>query len=134
MQGLSAFFAPQMNRQAIPNTNYAHFVVNQAATGDYMLNTNSGNRQPRVPSMGSTVMPKYPWIYWLILVMGIVWMRLWTLTGDFQFSRAAVNYIWKLLIFRFVRQRMPLISRLDPQNPPFPWPLQPTILSSCRRC
>jgi len=63
MWGLSAFFArTRMTRQVVSQTpNYAKFIVSQAATGDYQLNTTSGNRQPRQPQGGlNRIQPKYP--------------------------------------------------------------------------
>jgi hypothetical protein len=132
MQGLSAFFArAQITRQAIAGANYAHFTVNQRATGDYMLNTNSGNRQPRVAVNGvNRVLPKYPWNAPVDLANANRLDSLaWTLTGDFQFSRASVNYIWgKFMVEPFVSPTNAFdLARLDPQNPPpAPWTLQPT--------
>jgi len=41
--------------------NYAKFIVSEADAGDYMLNTTSGNHQPRQPIHGvNRMMPKYP--------------------------------------------------------------------------
>src|SRR5439155_17681874 len=48
MQGLSAYFgSARLTGPAVVNA--AQYIVAQAATGDYTLNTKSGNRQPRVP-------------------------------------------------------------------------------------
>jgi hypothetical protein len=50
-------------------------------------------------------------------------------TGDIQFSRAIVNYIWeKFMVQAFVSPSNTFdLARLDPNNPPAaPWTLQPT--------
>ena len=134
MQGLSAFFArTRMARQVVSQTpNYAKFVVSQATTGDYMLNTTSGNRQPRVSLNGvNRIMPKYPWNGGTTVSANA--HRLQALaaavTGDIQFSRAAVNYIWEqFMVEAFVSPSYAFdLARLDPSNPPpAPWTLQPT--------
>jgi hypothetical protein len=131
MQGLSAFFARErMTRQAV--NNYARFIVSETATGDYMLNTNSGNRQPRVPQGGvNRVMPKYPWNGSTTIPANADRIKTLatTLTSDIQFSRAAVNYIWEqFMVEAFVSPSNAFdLARLDPKNPPpAPWKLQPT--------
>ena len=51
------------------------------------------------------------------------------ITGDLQFSRAIVNYIWeKFMVEAFVSPSNTFdLARLDPNNPPpAPWTLQPT--------
>jgi Protein of unknown function (DUF1549)/Protein of unknown function (DUF1553) len=133
MQGLAAFFArTRMTRTPIPQTNYAKWLVSQTATGDYMLNTNSGNRQPRTPVNGSNrVMPKYPWNGAAAIPADANRLQALasTLTSDIQFSRATVNYIWeKFMVEAFVSPSNQFdLARLDPKNPPpAPWTLQPT--------
>ena len=130
MQGFSAYFArARMTRQAV--NNYARFIVSEATTGEYTLNTNSGNRQPRVPVNGvSSIAPKYPFTGATVPPNT---SRLKTLaaslTGDIQFSRAAVNYIWEqFMVEAFVTPSNAFdLARLDPNNPPpAPWTLQPT--------
>jgi uncharacterized protein DUF1549/uncharacterized protein DUF1553 len=131
MQGLSAFFArTRMTRQAVGNA--SKYIVSQVATGDYTLNTNSGNRQPRVP-IGSLTMvrPKYPWNSGKEIAANADRLKTLatTLTGDIQFSRAAVNYIWEqFMVEPFVSPSNAFdLARLDPQNPPpAPWKVQPT--------
>ena len=133
MQGLSAFFArTRMTRDTSTTPNYARFLVSQVATGDYLLNTNSGNRQPRVPVNGSNrVMPKYPWNSTTAIPADANRLQslATTLTSDIQFSRAAVNYIWEeFMVEPFVSPSNAFdLARLDPKNPPpAPWTLQPT--------
>ena len=133
MWGLSAFFArTRMTRQVVSQTPaYATFTVSQAATGDYMLNTNSGNRQPRV-KVGTVdrIMPRYPWNGTDVPADADRLQTLaTTLTNDIQFSRATVNYIWEaLMVEPFVSPSNAFDpARLDPKNPPpAPWTLQPT--------
>jgi hypothetical protein len=51
------------------------------------------------------------------------------ITGDFQFARASVNYIWAELFSRGIVDPPNLFdpARLDPDNPPpDPWTLQPS--------
>jgi hypothetical protein len=133
MQGLSAFFArTRMARQVVSQTNYAKFVVSQTATGDYMLNTNSGNRQPRVPQGDiNRIVPKYPWNGATTIPASANRLQslATTLTSDIQFSRAIVNYIWgEFMVEPFVSPANAFdLARLDPSNPPTaPWTLQPT--------
>jgi hypothetical protein len=134
MQGLSAFFArTRMAREVVSQTpNYAKFTVSQAATGDYMLNTTSGNRQPRIAQSGvNRIMPKYPWNGGATVSANANRLQSLAvaLTSDIQFSRAAVNYIWEqFMVEAFVSPSNAFdLSRLDPQNPPpAPWKLQPT--------
>ena len=131
MQGISAFFArTRMARQAV--NNYAKFVVSQTATGDYMLNTNSGNRQPRTSQGGlGRIMPKYPWNGATAIAADANRLQslATTLTSDIQFARAGVNYIWEeFMVEPFVSPSNAFdLARLDPRNPPpAPWTLQPT--------
>ena len=96
--GMSAFFARTGRRFQAAGTglNYGTYTVTEAASGEYQLNTTSGNRQTRAPINGkNTVDPKY-------LFGGTVntgenrrqgLARL--ITADPQFSRAIVNYLWE---------------------------------------
>ncbi|MBL8229017.1 MAG: DUF1549 domain-containing protein [Bryobacterales bacterium] len=97
---------------------------------DYGLNTTTGNRPARQP-IGTVrvIAPEYPFSggkprsgesYRAALGR--------ELTNDFQFSRAAVNYIWKEFMGKaFVEPANQFdLARLDPDNPPpDPWKLQP---------
>ena len=50
-------------------------------------------------------------------------------TGDFQFARATVNYMWKEFFSRGLVDPVKMfdLARLDPDNPPpAPWTLQPS--------
>src|SRR5579883_1850890 len=106
-------------------------VDNNTSKTDYQLNTTTGNRPPRQP-VGSTkvISPTY------VLTgegpksgegyrqaLGRI------VTGDMQFARAAVNYVWAAFfgvgIVDPPDQFDP--ARLDPNNPPpSPWTLQPS--------
>ena len=132
MWGLSAFFArTRMQRTAVPEATYAKYIVSEATTGDYTLNTTVGNRTARQPQGGlNRVQPRYPFNGEVppankdrrLALADIV-------TNDPQFSRAIVNYIWaEFMVEPFVSPTNGFdLARLDPQNPPpAPWTLQPT--------
>jgi hypothetical protein len=132
MWGLSAFFArTRMQRTTVPEATYAKYIVSEATTGDYTLNTTVGNRTARQPQGGlNRVQPRYPFNGEVpppnkdrrLALADIV-------TNDPQFSRAIVNYIWaEFMVEPFVSPTNGFdLARLDPQNPPpAPWTLQPT--------
>ena len=57
-------------------------------------------------------------------------------TGDFQFARAAVNYIWAQFFGRGIVDPPDTFdpARLDPDNPPpAPWTLQPSNADAAER-
>src|SRR5665213_905899 len=134
--GLSAFMAHTWTHSIAtpkdPNSNatYNYYSLDKYTT-DYALNTTTGNRPPRQP-IGTlkTVTPAYLFggktpnqgeDYRAALARNV--------TGDFQFARAAVNYVWAAFfgvgIVDPPDQFDP--ARLDPNNPPpAPWTLQPT--------
>jgi hypothetical protein len=130
--GMSAFFARvRRQRQVLSQQpNYAKYIVSELTNGEYQLNTDSGNRQPRTPINGvSTVQPKY------ILDGGGVnagenrrQAIARHVTTDIQFARAAVNYIWeKLMVEGLVSPSNTFDpARLDPSAQlPDGWSLQP---------
>ncbi len=105
-------------------------IVDRPRRRPYPLNTDSGNRPPRQPvGQVTNVEPRYPFSggkpgagesYREALAREV--------TGDFQFARAIVNYLWKeffgLALVEPPDQFDP--ARLDPDNPPpEPWTLQP---------
>ena len=134
--GLSAFMAHTWTRSlslpANPDTGatYTYWSLDKYTT-DYALNTTTGNRPPRQP-IGTikTVTPRYLFggqtpaqgqDYRVALAKDI--------TGDFQFARAAVNYIWAYFFGAGIVDPPDQFdpARLDPDNPPAsPWTLQPT--------
>ncbi len=106
-------------------------------TTDYTLNTTTGNRPARVAPAGCkagqpcyTVPPQYILNgaspkpgedYRAALARSI--------TGDFQFARATVNYLWAYFFGRGIVDPPDTFdpARLDPDNPPpDPWTLQPS--------
>ncbi len=110
---------------------------NTNITGDYALNTTSGNRPARTAPAGckagqpcyyvtpayifGTDAPKPGDRYRDALAL--------TVTKDFQFARAAVNYVWAAFFGRGIVDPPNLFdpARLDPDNPPpAPWTLQPS--------
>jgi hypothetical protein len=106
-------------------------------TVDYTLNTTAGNRPARVAPTGCKsgqpcyyVPPQYIFngdspkpgeSYRAALARDI--------TGDFQFARATVNYLWAYYFGRGIVDPPNTFdpARLDPNNPPpDPWALQPS--------
>ena len=118
------------------NIYYWNVVDNPRAT-DYAMNTTTGNRPSRVAPSGCKsgqpcfyVPPQYIFNgdapkpgenYRVALARSV--------TNDFQFARATVNYIWAQLFGRGIVDPPNTFdpARLDPDNPPpEPWTLQPT--------
>lgn len=136
MWGLSAYFArARMQRQVVTQTPLvAKYIVTDVLTGDYPLNTTTGNRTARQPINGvRTITPKNPFTTTpgSNVATGETYRQAIArqITSDPQFSRAAVNYIWeKFMVEAFVSPANTFdLARLDPNNPPpAPWTLQPT--------
>ena len=129
--GMAAYFSRTRMTRPDP-TPGSSWVVQDAATGGYTLNTTSGNRPNRVPVPGqsATVTPTYLFDgdhpgntenYRKALA--------WEVTHDFQFARAAVNYIWTHFFTVGIVDPPDAFdpARLDASNPPpAPWSLQPS--------
>jgi hypothetical protein len=133
---LSSFLShiqPVQTRDSSNNPNYWMF---KALTPDYTLNTTSGNRPARTAPNGCKagqpcyyVAPQYIFNgaaplsstdYRAALARYII--------TDFQFARAAVNYIWSQFFGMGMVDPPDTFdpARLDPNNPPpSPWTLQP---------
>ena len=107
------------------------FNVSDDSRGGYRLNTTTGNKTPRQPEPGEAdlVTPAF------ILGDGGVnagesyraaFAR--HLTSDRQFSRAAVNYLWKELFHLGIVEPVDAfdLNRLDPAKLPVGWTTQPT--------
>jgi len=141
---MAAFWAKtQMPRQGTQFGAYTYAVADNTRAPDYQLNTTTGNKTPRDgtwttpqgltvitpkylssgpdPAAGTRPTPQQGENYRAALARMV--------TGDPQFARATVNYLWQELFtvgivepansFDFARQ--------DPANPPpAPWTLQPT--------
>ena len=102
------------------------------APGTYNLGSTTGNRPPRTPPVPTTksIKPVYFFNgdapassddYQAFLAKEV--------TSDFQFARAAVNYIWEQFFTRGLVEPANQFdpARLDPDNPPpAPWTLQPS--------
>lgn len=130
--GMSAFYARvnQVRTVISQQPNYFKYTISERTTGEYNLNTNTGNRSDRTPYNGqSSVSPKF-------ILTGEApatgesrrpaLARM--VTADKQFARAAVNYIWeKLMVEALVSPSNTFDpARLDPKNPPpNGWSLQP---------
>jgi hypothetical protein len=135
--GLAAFMSHTWTRSIAtapdpnnPNARYNYFSLDKYTT-DYNLNTTTGNRPARVP-IGTlkVIAPTYLFggqtvakgdDYRVALAQNV--------TGDFQFARATVNYMWAALFGRGIVDPPDQFdpARLDPDNPPpAPWTLQPS--------
>src|SRR5450432_4217251 len=121
----------------VAGDNHWSVLDDTAYTKDYTLNTLTGNRPARVAPSGCKagqpcyyIPPQYIFNgdspkpgenYRAALARNI--------TGDFQFARASVNYIWAQFFGRGIVDPPDSfdLARLDPDNPPpAPWTLQPS--------
>jgi hypothetical protein len=143
---LSSYFshtqAAQVKYDPNNNNNYYWSLLNNSKgfTLDYTLNTLTGNRPARQPTTGcksgqpcnyvppqyvlNGTSPKPGEDYRTSLANSI--------TGDMQFARAAVNYMWAYFFGRGIVDPPDTFDpmRLDPDNPPpAPWTLQPSNAS-----
>jgi uncharacterized protein DUF1553 len=133
MWGLSAYFARvRRQQQLVSSTPLVYkYLVSDAATGEYQLNTTTGNRSARQPINGvSIVPPKNPFTGTGVVTGESRRQAIARqITSDIQFSRAIVNYVWeKFMVEAFVSPSNAFdLARLDQNNPPpDPWTLQPT--------
>ncbi len=131
--GMSAFFARTGRRfdRANAQVNYGKYTVTENAAGEYLLNTNSGNRQTRAPINGrNNVSPAY--MFGGGGLNGGENRRQALarhITSDPQFARAIVNYIWEeLMVEALVSPSNTFdLARLDPGvTLPEGWTLQPS--------
>jgi len=140
---LSSYFshtqAAQVKYDPSNNNNYYWSLLNNSKgfTNDYTLNTTTGNRPARQPTTGcksgqpcNFVPPQYilngqgpkPGEDYRTSLAN-------SITGDIQFARAAVNYVWAYFFGRGIVDPPDTFDplRLDPDNPPpDPWTLQPS--------
>ncbi len=128
--GMSAFFARTLLQGQRFDANSQKYIVSESATGDYRLNTNSGNRQPRTPINGNAIVaPRY------IFGGGGVnpgenrrQAIARHITEDVQFARATVNYLWEEMMVEALVSPSNSFdpARLDPNAQlPAGWTLQP---------
>lgn len=130
--GMSAFFARvRQQRQVLSQQpNYSKVIISELNNGEYLLNTNSGNRQVREPVDGSNNAPPKYIFNGGALNAGENRRQALSrhVTSDKQFARAAVNYIWeKLMVEALVSPSNAFDpARLDPAAQlPEGWALQP---------
>jgi hypothetical protein len=129
--GMAAFFARTNNQFVNAGTNFQKHMVTDVTTGEYNLNTNSGNRSARTPMNGRTnVQPNYMFNGGGGVKAGENRRETFAryLVADSQFARAHVNYIWeKLMVEGLVSPSNTFdLARLLPGSQmPEGWSLQP---------
>lgn len=131
---MSAFFSRiGIKRNVVSRQpNLDNFDVFDLQTGNYNLNTTSGNRPARQPVSGgsSVVTPRYIFTNETPASnepYRAAFARI--LTKDRQFARATVNYLWKHFFNMGIVEPADNfdLARLDPNNPPpEPFTIQPT--------
>lgn len=131
---MSAFFSRmRLNNGAPGAAQYEHPLFNStdvqdAATGSYDLNTNSGNRPNRVPvGTERTLTPEYR--DGTKAAANGNWRAIFAdkLTADPMFARNFANRLWKQFFGLGLVDPVDVLdpARLDPRNPPpAPWTLQ----------
>jgi hypothetical protein len=83
-----------MQPQPVPG-GFEKYSVSDASSGEYELNTTTGNRSARSPIGGLThISPKYPFTEETARRTPVGGRRLPFVTSDFQFARATVNLSW----------------------------------------
>ncbi len=134
--GMSSFLSHTNFQDPLSDTSNASsprlwYVSDTAYKTNYPLNTTTGNRPPRQP-VGTTasIAPNYIFTgqgpnsgegYRQALARLV--------TGDMQFARATVNYVWAAFFTMGIVDPPDQFdpARLDPNNPPpSPWTLQPS--------
>ncbi|MGK2857696.1 MAG: DUF1549 domain-containing protein [Thermoanaerobaculia bacterium] len=107
------------------------YEVTDNQIGLYRLNTTTGNKSPRQPEEGESdiVTPSF-FLGDAGVGVGESYRAAFArhLTSDRQFSRAAVNYLWKELFHLGIVEPVDAfdLDRLDPASVPDGWTLQPT--------
>ncbi|HXA50751.1 MAG TPA: DUF1553 domain-containing protein [Candidatus Acidoferrum sp.] len=128
---MSAFFSRTNITQVAADTNFRSwgFLLTDLPSGGYTSWVDPNNPGPRPARFGGPYSPSF-------LMTGETprsgtyreeFARL--LTGNRQFARAAVNYIWAAMFTRGIVDPPGQwdLARIDPANPPpDPWTLQPT--------
>jgi hypothetical protein len=131
--GDAAFFArTRAQRQSADpnNKNIVKYIVSDNASGAYQLNTDSGNKSPRLPINGQSTVPPLFLLTGEAPRTGEPWRDAYgrMLTAHPQFARAAVNYLWKEMFGLGIIEPANNIdpNRLDPNNLASGQTLQPT--------
>jgi len=129
--GMAAFFARTRRQNVTVATNLQKYTINEATTGEYDLNTTTGNRSSRQPINGQrNVPPRYMFGNRGGVAAGedrrTALARF--ITSDPQFARATVNYLWEeLMVEALVSPSNTFdLARLNPDAQlPDGWSLQP---------
>ncbi len=140
---MAAFLAHTPNPSAVrpdpKNQNSYYWTWKDSLKTDYLLGSTSGNRPARTSTGAEKAVPPTYLFSGNSPKSGEDYRQAFgrEVTGDFQFARASVNYLWKqffgLGIVEPANQFDP--ARLDPDNPPTDpnpqdatqtWPLQPS--------
>jgi hypothetical protein len=131
--GNAAFFAKTraQRQSADPNNkNILKYMVSDNAVGAYQLNTDSGNKSPRLPINGQSTVPPVFFLTGETPRAGEPLRDAYgrMLTAHPQFARAAVNYLWKEMFGLGIVEPTNNIdlNRLDPNNLASGQTLQPT--------
>ena len=140
--GMSSFYSrATAARSGTTNADY-YYTVTERATGNYLLNTTTGNKTDRTsayyttsPAGMTSVNPAYlrtplnPTSGAPANGEGFRQALGRLVTSDPQFARAAVNYLWRELFKAGIVEPADAFDpmRQDPANPPLgSWTLQPT--------
>ncbi|MGH9769601.1 MAG: DUF1549 domain-containing protein [Blastocatellia bacterium] len=128
--GMSAFFARTRRVATTIDQRYQKYTISENPTGEYQLNTNSGNRQTRAPVNGRNfVEPKYMFGGGGVMTGENRRQALSRLVvEDKQFYRATANYLWEeMMVEALVSPSNSFdLARLDPNaEMPEGWALQP---------
>jgi len=136
MWGLSAYFS---RVQLLRDATSGAYTVNDLATGDYRLNTTTGNRSARQPINGvNIVQPRNPFVVQIGTNAGNAGVMAGEtrraalarqIIPNIQFSRAIVNYIWEEMMVEALVSPSGSFdpARIDAANPPpAGWSMQAT--------
>jgi hypothetical protein len=130
---MAAFFSrtrfPRSPNQVEGGQQLYYWSVADAPTGEYQLNTNSGNRTARTPVGGTNLIrPRY--IFSNTQASGSTYREMFAnnLVADRQFARATANYMWKYMMGMGIVEPADQfdLERLDPNKLPSGWNLQPS--------
>ncbi|HYL78968.1 MAG TPA: DUF1553 domain-containing protein [Bryobacteraceae bacterium] len=133
--GMASFMShtPQPGRTIVNGNNNIYYwsVNDNPRMPDYPLNTTTGNRPARQPIGTLKNVPPQYLFTGQSPASGTNYRAAFAqyITSDFQFARAAVNYMWAQFFGMGIVDPPDQFdpARLDPDNPPdVPWPADPT--------